>query len=141
MRNLNDASLVVRLQDGNMSILFAGDAELEAEEALLREPHLLRSRILKVGHHGSRTSSSMAFLKAVRPELAVISCGEGNRFSHPAGETLVALDSLGISVYRSDRDGSTLVSILGGELRIGRHPPRAVIPLEEGPPVVGAGGL
>lgn len=123
-RNLNNASLVVRLQDGNMSILFAGDAEREAEEMLLREPHLLRSRVLKVGHHGSRTSSSMAFLEAVCPELAVISCGEGNRFSHPAGETLAALDSLGIPFHRSDRDGSTLVSLRDGELRIRIHPPR-----------------
>jgi competence protein ComEC len=140
-RNLNDASLVVRLQDGSMSILFVGDAEQEAEESLLRERHLLRSRVLKVGHHGSRTSSSMAFLEAVSPEFAVISCGEGNRFSHPAGKTLASLDSLGIAVHRTDRDGSTLVSIGGGELRIEIHPPRPVIPPEGNTQVVGAGGL
>ena len=103
---LNDDSLVFRLAYGSFSMLFTADAGLPAEGRLLSEGRTLRSTVLKVGHHGSRYSTSEAFLKRVDPQLALISAGRGNRFGLPHPDTLAALGRRGIRICRTDRDGT-----------------------------------
>jgi competence protein ComEC len=121
--SLNNVSLVIRVEDGPLSVLFAGDLETEGETACLRSFRKLAARILKVGHHGASTSTTPEFLRAVAPEWAVISCGEGNRFRHPSPRTLDRLHQAGISVLRTDRDGGVVFTLAEGELRARTHPP------------------
>lgn len=103
----NDNSYVFHVRLGERSALLVGDAELEQETDLLRlGTETLRSDLLKVGHHGSRTSSTPAFIDAVRPAHAVITSGVRNRYGHPAPETIQTLLERGIAVYRSDRHGA-----------------------------------
>jgi competence protein ComEC len=105
--NPNDNSLVLQIKYGKHKVLMVGDAEHEEEQELLvRYGHHLQSTILKVGHHGSKTSSSPAFLKQVHPKLAVISTGLRNRFGHPHPRTLHHLLEAGIPVVRTDQGGS-----------------------------------
>ena len=104
--DVNDASLALRVTYGSHSILLAGDVQADAEGKLARLGGGLRSTVLKVAHHGRDTSSSLPFLEAVEPEVAIISVGEGNRFGHPSAETLEALRSVGADVYRTDEDGT-----------------------------------
>lgn len=113
-RGPNDNSFVLRLRYGARSVLFVGDAEHAEEADLLavRRDHL-HADVLKIGHHGSRTSSSDAFLAAVAPRAAVISCGVRNRFGHPHPNTLRALARAGIPTFRTDRDGSVIVTTDG----------------------------
>ena len=89
--DVDNASVVLRLVYGDVSFLLTGDAFVEAENALIAAPSALDSDVLRVGHHGSRTSSSRRFLEAVSPSIAVISAGKDNRFGHPHPETLEAL--------------------------------------------------
>lgn len=116
-RSPNDNSFVLRVGFGRRAFLFVGDAEHEEENDLLRSD--VRADVLKVGHHGSRTSSSRAFLEAVRPSAAVISCGARNRFGHPAPGTLEALDAAGIRTFRTDRQGAIVAWTDGNALRVG----------------------
>ncbi len=102
----NDASIILRVAYGDTSVLFTGDAEVPAEEAALASGMNLRSTILKVGHHGSETSSSQAFLDAVDPEIAVISCGKDNSYGHPHA---VTLKKLTCEVHRTDKEGSVVL--------------------------------
>ena len=117
----NDSSLVLRLTYGNRAALLVGDAELEEERTLLaRAPGSLRADLLKVGHHGSRTSSSPAFLAAVRPAVAAISAGVRNRFGHPHPHALSALAAQNIEVLRTDRGGEIVWETDGDEVRVTR---------------------
>ncbi|MBQ6626005.1 MAG: MBL fold metallo-hydrolase [Ruminococcus sp.] len=100
--NYNDYSVIVKAVCGDNSFLFTGDMETYAEKELLAENTDLKSDVLKVGHHGSTTSSSNAFLDAVSPDYAVIMCGKGNEYGHPHLETLDNLNARGITVYRTD---------------------------------------
>ncbi len=104
----NDNSFVLRVSLGARHALLVGDAEEHAEHGLLhRDLHRdLRADFLKVGHHGSRTSSTDAFLRAVSPTIAAISCGARNRFGHPHPTAMARLRSAGIRVLRTDLDGS-----------------------------------
>lgn len=121
-RGANDNSLVLRLRYGTRSFLFVGDAEHEAEEELLhRVPGALRADVLKVGHHGSRTSSSPDFLRAVDPRVAVVSSGVRNRFGHPHPRTLAALATVTagrIEVRRTDREGAVTITTDGRSLDV-----------------------
>ena len=119
-RGPNDNSFVVRIAYGERSFLFVGDAE-HAEEADLvqRLGPALRADVLKVGHHGSRTSTTAAFLAAVDPEIAVVSCGVRNRFGHPAPITLATLARSRARVLRTDRDGSVTITTDGHSLDVG----------------------
>ncbi|HEX8794172.1 MAG TPA: MBL fold metallo-hydrolase, partial [Polyangiaceae bacterium] len=104
---------------GARSILFVGDAEHEEEETLLATARdRLRADVLKVGHHGSRTSSTPAFLAAVAPREAVISAGCRNRFGHPHAVTLESLWRAGARVWRTDRDGAVTVTTDGASLDV-----------------------
>jgi len=102
----NRASLVLSFAFNGTSFLLMGDATEETERELLREGKIGHADILKVGHHGSDSSSSLSFLKAVSPQEAVISCGEGNRYGHPAEEVTGRLSSLGIAIRRTDLEGT-----------------------------------
>lgn len=121
-RGANDNSLVLRIRFGARSFLLVGDAEHEAEAELLRRaPGMLRADVLKVGHHGSRTSSSVDFLRAVDPRIAVVSSGVRNRFGHPHPRTLAALataTSGRIEVHRTDREGAVTITTDGRSLDV-----------------------
>jgi competence protein ComEC len=118
-RGANDNSIVLRITYGARSLLFVGDAEHEEEGALLASARdRLKADVLKVGHHGSRTSSTPAFLAAVAPREAVISAGCRNRFGHPHPATLAALEQAGVRVWRTDLDGAVVVTTDGATLEV-----------------------
>lgn len=102
----NDSSLVLRLCYGGSALLFTGDLTAQSEEELVARGARLSSSLLKVGHHGSRYSTSAPFLAAVAPRAAVISAGYRNPFRLPSPDTLRRLDERGVAVYRTDLDGS-----------------------------------
>ncbi|MBI5464491.1 MAG: DNA internalization-related competence protein ComEC/Rec2 [Ignavibacteriales bacterium] len=109
-RNLNNASLVIRLQYGNTSALLVGDSEAEVEEKLDRRyKPMLSADILKAGHHGSKTSSSEEFIDAVRPKMVLISVGEKNKFKHPSPIVLERFKVRGVDIHRTDREGAIVV--------------------------------
>jgi competence protein ComEC len=115
----NNNSFVLRIAYGKRALLLVGDAEREEEAMLLAStPAQLRADVLKVGHHGSRTSSTPAFLAAVAPHDAIVSVGSRNRFGHPAQATLAALESSGARVWRTDRDGAVVVTTDGRSLDV-----------------------
>lgn len=103
---LNEDSLVFRLSYGQFSMLFTADAGFPVENRLLKENVSLESTVLKVGHHGSRYSTSCQFLERVSPKIALISAGFGNRFGLPSGQTLAELAQRKIRTYRTDLDGT-----------------------------------
>jgi competence protein ComEC len=110
----NPSSVVLRLVFGKTSVLLTGDAGMEVEDRLLQQyGDFLRSDVLKVGHHGSATSTSEHFLSAVRPACALISVGVNNRFNHPADVTLARLRNAGIAVRRTDNAGAILMDSNG----------------------------
>lgn len=111
--NLNNYSVVVKVTYKNNSFLFTGDAEEESEQEMLAKGYDLKADVLKVGHHGSNTSTTPAFLKAVNPKYAVISVGKNNTYGHPHKEVMERLKSLNITVYRTDECG-TVVAVSNG---------------------------
>ncbi len=111
--NLNNMSVVVRMRYRDASYLFEGDAESGSEREILDSGAPLHADILKAGHHGSRTSSTKDYLLAVRPKIAVISCGEGNSYGHPHQQTLDKLESLGIQYFRTDVNGTVTIGTDG----------------------------
>jgi competence protein ComEC len=118
-RGPNDNSFVVRIAYGRRAVLFMGDAEREEESDLLHlDPSRLRADVLKVGHHGSRTSSSPALLAATGARDAVISVGARNRFGHPHRATLTALAAAGARIWRTDDDGAVTVETDGERLEV-----------------------
>ena len=118
-RGPNDNSFVMRVGLGSRSFLLVGDAEHGVEADLLETKRAsLRADVLKVGHHGSRTSTTPAFLAAVDPAIALISCGVRNRFGHPAPSTLATLAASRARAYRTDQDGSITVTTDGRSLDV-----------------------
>lgn len=111
--DLNNYSVVLRLTYGEDSFLFTGDAEEESEEEMLSLDWPLTATVLKFGHHGSETSTSPAFLDAVSPQYAVISCGVDNDYGHPDAVTLEKLEAAGAEVFRTDLQGTILASTDG----------------------------
>jgi competence protein ComEC len=109
--DLNSDSIVLRLTYGKTSVMFMGDADAAAESAILASGSPVKADILKVGHHGSKYSSSVAFLKAVSPAVAVYSAGLGNSYGHPATQTIANLQNVGAQIYGTDKDGTITVSI------------------------------
>ena len=120
--SLNDNSVVARVDFGRTSFLFTGDAERASEEHLLSLGVNLGADVLKVGHHGSRTSTTPAFLQAVSPAHAVIQVGEGNRYGHPNEEVLQRLVSAGVSIYRTDQHGTVVFASDGETLTVDASP-------------------
>jgi competence protein ComEC len=111
--NINNRSIVFKLEYNLVSILFTGDLELEGESKLIHFGDELKSDILKVGHHGSITSSTNGFLTLVRPELAVISVGRKNKFNHPSPVVINRMENLNISYHRTDIDKALWIEIDG----------------------------
>lgn len=114
--NLNNYSVVLKLEFGEKSFLFTGDAEALAEKEMI-EAHgsRLRADLLKLGHHGSNTSSTEDFLDTVRPEYGIISAGQNNRYDHPDKEILDRLKTRGIKIYRTDQLGN-IVAVSDGKI-------------------------
>ena len=111
--DLNNYSIVSRLCYKNRSFLFTGDAETQVEKEILSSGADVRADVLKCGHHGSETSTSAKFLKAVSPSAAVISCGAGNDYGHPDSAIIKRLEKSKVSVYRTDTQGTILASCDG----------------------------
>jgi competence protein ComEC len=109
----NDDSVVLRVTYGRVEFLLTGDAGAEFEQRRPAESGTALLRILKVAHHGSRTSSAAAFLDRFRPHAALVSAGRGNLFGHPAPEVLARLTDIGATVFRTDRDAATIVETDG----------------------------
>lgn len=109
----NNMSVVCRVDFGKRRFLFMGDAQKEEENSLIKSGADLKADFIKLGHHGSRTSSQEKFLKIVNPVYAVISCGAGNRYGHPHQQVLETLKKLGIICFRTDIDG-TITAISDG---------------------------
>lgn len=112
----NNYSAVIRLVYGESSFLFTGDAEDDSEEIILEDGYMLRSDVLKCGHHGSSSSTSDKFLEAVAPKYAVISCGKDNRYGHPHRETMAKLNTGKVITYRTDEDGTVLAESTGSSI-------------------------
>lgn len=110
----NDDSIVVRVLHGENAFLFAGDAQWEAEHAMVESGYDLSADVLKVGHHGSDTSSSYVFLREVMPAYAVISAGRQNSYGHPTEAVLSRLRDAGATLYRTDLQG-TVTCVSDGE--------------------------
>ncbi len=106
--NLNNVSAVVRITYGKTVMLFTGDAEQVIENQLLNSG--IDVDVLKVGHHGAGSASSSSFIKAVSPDIAVISVGEGNSYGHPHADTLAILNEVGADIYRTDEQGTIVVT-------------------------------
>jgi len=114
----NNDSLVLKVEAGGLSVLFTGDIESEAEEDIAHLDEWLRSEIIKVPHHGGRTSSTEALLTAVKPDVAVISVGRYNSFGHPHKETIDRYRQKGIRVYRTDQDGAIIITMRDGRYTV-----------------------
>lgn len=108
-KNINNTSVVLKVLYGAVSFLFVGDLEREGEAALCRMfGEFLRSDVLKVGHHGSNTSTTQEFLDLARPRYAVVSVGRNNTFNHPATEVLDRMKAMGVDVLRTDEEGAVI---------------------------------
>jgi len=116
----NNDSLVLRMHYGNETFLLPGDAEKQVERDILSEnsAEAMRADVLKVGHHGSKNSTTPEFLAAVRPRFGIISAGEDNLFGHPSPELLERLENAGVRILRTDRDGAVHVLTDGERLEI-----------------------
>lgn len=114
--NLNDWSIVVKLTYQQTSFLFTGDAQEESELEMLRNNCQLKADLLKVGHHGSHTSTTERFLQAVSPDYSIISVGGGNKYGHPANSVINRLQKHGIKLYRTDQLGTIIASSDGSQI-------------------------
>ena len=137
----NDTSIVTMLSCWDTDVVLTGDAPSTDESVLLDRGCDLGAEVLKVGHHGSRYSSSEPFLNAVAPEVAIISVGKGNGNGHPDAETLRRLAERGVTVLRTDQDGTITVTIgeTGYEVGFEHEPEKRTwtyLPLIAGPEAV-----
>ena len=133
----NNDSLVVRLRYLDRTMLLPGDAEKQAEAAMLAENDAtaLHADVLKVGHHGSKNSTMPDFLAGVSPQISVISAGEENPYGHPHPELIQRLEESGTRLLRTDRDGAVRVLTDGHSLRVSCFVacPEAVAPSQNAP--------
>ena len=115
---LNNNSLVCKMNYQNFNMIFTGDIEKIAEQAILKlyqdNLELLNATVLKVAHHGSKTSSSIDFLNAIKPKVAFIGVGKNNRFGHPNREVIDRLEGLGVGIYRTDENGEIHIIVNDG---------------------------
>ncbi|HEY6010343.1 MAG TPA: DNA internalization-related competence protein ComEC/Rec2, partial [Nitrospirota bacterium] len=116
----NNRSLVVRISAEGKVFLFTGDIGDAAEQALARAGEDLKADLLKVPHHGSKTSSSEAFVTATRPEVAVVTVGNGNLYRHPSDEVIARYQGIGAGILRTDHDGAVTIRIRRGRLELTR---------------------
>ena len=114
----NDKSTIIKVSSGDFSAICTGDAETDVEKELVKAGTDLSCTLYVVGHHGSSSSSSGSFVKAMNPEVAYISVGEGNSYGHPTEETLDTLSSNHVQVYRSDEQGEVTLSYADGSYKV-----------------------
>lgn len=119
---LNDYSAVLKLTYKGVSVLFTGDAEEISEREMLEAGYDLKAEVLKLGHHGSSTSTCEEFLDAVAPEYGVISAGKNNDYGHPHRETLDKLNRRGIKVFRTDLQGTIILEVSESKVRFNKEP-------------------
>jgi competence protein ComEC len=120
--DLNTYSIVIKLTFGENKFLFTGDAQASNEQDMINRGYDLSSDVLKVGHHGSHTSTSQSFLDKVNPKYAVISVGKGNDYGHPAAVTMQRLQSNGIMVFRTDENGTIICTSDGKNISFNCNP-------------------
>jgi len=120
--DLNNTSIVIRLTFGNNSFMFDGDAEDISENEMLSKGLDISADVLKVGHHGSNSSTSQAFLDKVRPKYAIISVGKDNIYGHPHKSTMEKLQAKGIKVYRTDENGTIVATSDGKTITFNTKP-------------------
>jgi competence protein ComEC len=121
-KDLNTTSIVIKLTYSNTKFLFTGDAQTSNEEGMINKGYDLSSDVLKVGHHGSGTSTSKAFLYKVNPKYAVISCGKNNDYGHPHKSIMEKLQTQKITVYRTDESGTIVCTSDGKNIRFSTSP-------------------
>jgi competence protein ComEC len=121
--NLNEYSTVIKVSFGEMDILMTGDAESKAEEAMLANSKVsLQCEILKLGHHGSDTSTRQKFLEKVDPDYGLISCEVGNTYKHPSTETMKNLKKRKVKVYRTDEQGDIVLAVTSDSVSFNKKP-------------------
>ena len=112
--DLNDTSLVLKMSYNNTCVLFMGDASSNVEKNLLDKN--INCQVLKVGHHGSRYSSSDEFIKKVNPTYGIIMVGEGNKYGHPTKKTLDILNKYKVTIHRTDEEGTIVMHLKGDDI-------------------------
>ncbi len=117
-KDTNSTSIVLKITYGETSFLFTGDAERDEEEEILDSGADLKSTVLKVGHHGSDTSTSYPFLREIMPQYAVISVGKDNSYGHPTDNTLSRLEDAGAQIYRTDLNGDIIMKSDGKNITV-----------------------
>lgn len=116
--DINNYSVGIVLRHGSESFIFTGDAEGVAEQEMLGGGRLGKMNVYKVGHHGSSSSSTAAFLRVIRPDTAVISCGAGNAYGHPTDSVIKRLSAYTDNIYRTDLCGSIVITLDGSSLNV-----------------------
>lgn len=113
--SLNNNSIVTKLHYKNFSMLFTGDIEKIAEKQIIEEYknnlQILNSTVLKVAHHGSKTSSIQEFIEVVKPKISIIGVGENNKFGHPNDDVIARLQNIGSKIYRTDKMGEISIAV------------------------------
>jgi len=120
--DLNDHSAVIKLTFGKTSFMLDGDAETISESEMLAKGYNLKADVLKIGHHGSNSSTSTEFLKAVLPTYAIISVGKDNDYGHPTQSTLTKLEQADISIFRTDENGTIIATSDGTKITFDKKP-------------------
>lgn len=115
--NYNDLSQVLLFESGELSVLLSGDGEKPVEQAALETGAVPQADVFKAAHHGSDTSNTLDFLRAIRPQYVVISCGLGNSYGHPHAGALERFEQVGAQVLRTDQDGSVVIAATEGDLQ------------------------
>ncbi|MCY6372482.1 ComEC/Rec2 family competence protein [Clostridium ganghwense] len=121
-KDVNNYSIVIKLKFGNNSFIFTGDAEDVSEGEILRKQLDISADVLKVGHHGSHSSTTDAFLAKVNPKYAIVSVGKGNDYGHPHKPTMDKLKTKGITVYRTDESGTIVATSDGTKITFDKKP-------------------
>jgi len=116
--DINNFSIIIRVSYGDIDFVLTGDAEIKAERMVLASGLPVESEFLKIGHHGSRTASTMAFLKSVKPGFGIISCGRNNKYDHPHAVTLEHLTEAKVAILRTDDLGTIVVRTDGTKVSI-----------------------
>jgi len=116
--DLNNNSMVLRIVYKQAAFLLAADAEEDSEQHMLNAKSNVQAAVLQVSHHGSETGSSPEWLSAVKPKIAIISCGRRNKYGHPSVSVIRRLNSFGAKVYRTDKDGAVTVATDGSTMNV-----------------------
>ena len=120
--NINNYSTVLKVSFGEMDIIMTGDAETEVENVILQSGENIDAEILKLGHHGSDTSTSEEFLEAVSPQYGLISAKVGNKYKHPIKSTMEKLEENNVEVYRTDENGTVVAEITSNDVKFSCQP-------------------